>query len=451
MENALGSKAGFKAYLSSQQELTASLAAQGIRLESVVEEYDSWHEKTTTLAPAARMALSIAVSWATAGAGLAVDFGTTVMQQAMTQAVNGIINQVILSGIEVGLTGNSDLFDVESILKSAALSAATSFIGGHIELKYNSLSKVQVAQQVTKVEGLLKPQTLFQKIGSELPKRLIKGSVRAGLSTAVNGGNLGDNLKAAVAESVIMSTLAGVQSEIGDLNLEEGSFNHALLHGIAGCAAAEASKTNCAAGAASAVAQSVYAGYFGDKEPVSSDYDTSAAYQKARKTWFENEGRNAELVGAIAGFAFSSGKGENVQAAAMISRSGAENNYLSHGELFEFEQALRKCIGDGSDCASIVADYRALSALHDEEFRQCQDSSCIQMHLTKIAAAEVSEKYNEVSYLLVDARAAGLRATFDNLQFNAAEELGTDADAEMAWHAQVWNSAMSLNGLVVLD
>ena len=57
--------------------------------------------------------------------------------------------------------------------------------------------------------------------------------------------------------------LADVQFEIGaltELGLEEGSFEHAFLHGLTGCVAAEAQGASCAAGAAGAVAQSLYAG-----------------------------------------------------------------------------------------------------------------------------------------------------------------------------------------------
>ena len=354
LENAMGTKAGFAAYLSSQQELTAALEAQGIRLESVVERYESWHEKTTTLAPAARVALSIAVGWATAGAGLAVDFGSSAMQQAMTQAVNGMINQVILSGLEAGITGNSDVFDIESMLRSAALTAATSFIGGQIEAKYNNLDKVQVAEQVTKTEKLLESQNLLQKMGEELPKRLIHGSVRAGLSTVVNGGNLGDNLKAAVAESVTMSALAGVQTEIGDLNLEEGSFNHALLHGIAGCAAAEARSADCVAGAAGAVAQSVYAGVAAESKPERADYSSDLEHIQAYERWQGRVQPLAKVWGALAGFVFSEGEAKNVETAAAIAESAFKHNYLKHDQLQEARKVLaklRQCRKSDSRCS----------------------------------------------------------------------------------------------------
>jgi filamentous hemagglutinin len=115
---------------------------------------------------------------------------------------------------------------------------------------------------------------------------------------------------------VVNLTLADVQFEIGALGLPEGSPAHALLHGLAGCAAAEATGASCAAGAAGGIAQSLYAG----------TTDETGRHLNA-----EEYTNTAEFIGALAGFLFSSGEAENVNVAALVAESGFENNALCGG------------------------------------------------------------------------------------------------------------------------
>ena len=140
--------------------------------------------------------------------------------------------------------------------------------------------------------------------------------IRPVVSRLRHGFRLGLLTFASDENTVVSLTLADVQFEIGKLGLEEGSFPHAMLHGLAGCAAAEATGVSCAAGAAGAIAQSLYAG---------------TTDEFGRHLNAEEYTNTAEFIGAFAGFLLSSGNAENVNVAALVAESGFENNALCGG------------------------------------------------------------------------------------------------------------------------
>ena len=74
--------------------------------------------------------------------------------------------------------------------------------------------------------------------------------------------------------------MADLHHGIGVGVYTEGSLPHALLHGVVGCAAAEALDGNCALGAAAGIAQSIFAGLqegAPKHQPGQSDGDYAAA------------------------------------------------------------------------------------------------------------------------------------------------------------------------------
>jgi hypothetical protein len=113
------------------------------------------------------------------------------------------------------------------------------------------------------------------------------------------------------------------------INGGEGSLGHIALHAVAGCAAAEATGADCAAGAAGAAAQAIYAG----------GLNNLTLEDRVRTA------NTAELIGALAGYAASGGKAENVSAAASIARSGVINNYLSHDDFSKVDELVKERAG----------------------------------------------------------------------------------------------------------
>ncbi|MCB5205540.1 DUF637 domain-containing protein, partial [Neorhizobium sp. T786] len=196
------------------------------------------------------------------------------------------------------------------------------------------------------------------------------GLISSGLSSAIYGTDFGTGFSTALIKTVVNLALADVQTEIGDLGLAEGSLPHMLLHGLAGCAAAEAQGGSCAAGAAGGIAQSLYAGYLSGNKPQPGGYDTAAAYAAALSSWHEGSFKAAQLLGAMAGFFVSEGKADNISLAGTISVSGLKNNYLTHEELREYERKLAAC-GEDEQCltrveAERIADWKARQAEFEE-------------------------------------------------------------------------------------
>lgn len=73
---------------------------------------------------------------------------------------------------------------------------------------------------------------------------------QAATATAANGGKFGDAFQGSFISSVVALGLADTQTGIGDLVAKgkigaEGSLGHVLLHGLAGCVAAEAQGADC--------------------------------------------------------------------------------------------------------------------------------------------------------------------------------------------------------------
>lgn len=166
--------------------------------------------------------------------------------------------------------------------------------------------------------------------------------------TAAYGGSFGDAFKGSFINSVVALGLADAQTGIGDVFAREGSggegsLGHVLLHGLAGCVAAEAQGADCAAGAAGGIAQAVYAG----------GLDSTTLTD-------EQQRQRAELIGAAAGWLFSGGEAQNVSAAASVALSGMINNRQLHANEKEIlSDMLGRPIDD--------ADFDTLDGVSDAE------------------------------------------------------------------------------------
>jgi len=173
------------------------------------------------------------------------------------------------------------------------------------------------------------------------------------IQTTAYGGSFGDAFKGSFINSVVALGLADAQTGIGDVFAREGSggegsLGHVLLHGLAGCAAAEAQGADCAAGAAGGIAGAIYSGM--QEAPERGSYASDAAYQAAYNSWHSQTMDQAQLVSLAAGYLFSGGKAENVSVGASVGTAGVANNYLYHAEAQEkaaLKDFLAQCDGDG--------------------------------------------------------------------------------------------------------
>ncbi|MDD8024789.1 MAG: hypothetical protein PHX82_16990 [Paracoccaceae bacterium] len=207
--------------------------------------------------------------------------------------------------------------------------------------------------------------------------------LQASASATAYGGSFGDAFKGSFINSVVALGLADAQTGIGGIfeggkNGGEGSLGHVLLHGLAGCVAAEAQGADCAAGAAGGIAGAIYSGM--QKAPERGSYASDAAYQAAFASWKTDVLAKGELVSLGAAWIASGGKAENVGAANLVSNSAIANNYLYHEEAAlraRSRQELEACTSAPDSCSDqrikelmgTIAALDSVDAARDLEYR----------------------------------------------------------------------------------
>ena len=304
-----------------------------------------------SLSPAFQVLLSIAVGqmvgpWLT-NVGLITNTTTPFMSGFLKAFTSSVITQSVAGVV-------SGEFDIGDILQNAAFAGVSAGLTAQIDLgSMTGASEVSMIGAKPLTDGaaaLLSPAQLLDQIGDAF--------VSSALDSAVHGTDFGDALGGALRNVAVNNALASTQFGIGNLGLGEGSVEHALLHGIAGCAFAEVSGGDCAAGLAAGIAQSVYAGYV-DRNGL----DRVAAVE------------TAALIGAGVGFLFSSGEGQNVTLGNTTAQSGFVNNYLSHSEIMYGSQLRYSCMeeGDQQACDDLEQLWETSEA-RDQQLEDCVGS-----------------------------------------------------------------------------
>ncbi len=289
-------------------------------------------------------------------------------------------------------------FDLGDILKNAAFSAAASYLASSINLNAGgdpagATVDAAKANDLTRIGKVLDKK--FSIIGGEwgdgfktglfdggqltaanVLEGAFDGAISSGLSSAVYGTDFKTGLRNSVVRNIVALGLADTQNEIGKVfndnaNGGEGSLGHALLHGVAGCAAAELQGASCAAGAAGGIAQSIYAGSISTTEPTPDQFSTPEEFFSAYNIWKTNALRSANIIGGIAGYAFSGGKGENVSVGALVARSGLDNNYLNHSQWVSLGESIGDCEEDSSCEQAVYEEYKIISLEQQEAYADC--------------------------------------------------------------------------------
>ncbi|QCM13004.1 filamentous hemagglutinin N-terminal domain-containing protein [Agrobacterium tumefaciens] len=345
----------------------------------LADEY--FYDKKVALSPAFKAVLAIVLSNYIIGPALALSAATWQVAAATTFVVGSIDGAV------------SGKFDIGAILKDTAFAGLTAGLTSAISLKIP--------------EGSLLNQSLLGGLGNgqltmgNILNGALDGIIKSGLSSTFYGTDFGTGFTKELLNTVVSLAMADVQGAIGDLGLrlgfEDGSLPSMLLHGAVGCAAASATGDACAAGAAGAMAQSLYAGYVKSKAnvPKLADYATPEAYQDAHDNWRRENANRAAVVGAAAGYFLSEGKGSNVSAAASIARSGFENNYLGLHDIEAYKKALATCesAADYKACADRVwrdGGFAEIYVANQQSFIACMaanDYACVDRHVNSITEA----------------------------------------------------------------
>ncbi|WP_280177019.1 DUF637 domain-containing protein, partial [Roseibium sediminis] len=250
----------------------------------------------------------------------------------------------------------------------------------------------------------------------------LDGAISSGLSSAVYGTDFLEGFSSSMVNTLVNLTLADVQFEIGELGVTydasgnriknanwEGSLPHALLHGLAGCAAGAVQNggQGCAAGAAGGLAQSLYAGIAKSSEPKAEDYSNPNDFLSAQAAWRSKGLRMVELYSAVAGYFFSGGEGGNVSLASQVGTSAFRNNYLSHDQFSSMIEAFENCEGDTQCMRDVLGEYRVLSLEQEHELALCgSDLSCMAKHLPDLAgtlgSGQIGDFFSDSDLLKID-------------------------------------------------
>lgn len=213
--------------------------------QKVLLTQKDWDYKSQGLTGAGAAIIAIIVVAATAGAGATVvgalggtastlgGSAVAMSQAAITTIASQASISLINNGGDIGKTLN-DLGSKESI-RNLAASVVTAGL----------LSQVSTALNL-KPDSTLFPDRLMNNFTTSVGSTLVQ--------TAINGGNLGDNLQVALLAGLAGALQGELASQIGtsldkvDPNIFEYTI-HKIAHAVVGCAAAAATKQSCEAGA----------------------------------------------------------------------------------------------------------------------------------------------------------------------------------------------------------
>ncbi|EFO33272.1 putative hemagglutination repeat-containing protein [Roseibium sp. TrichSKD4] len=304
---------------------------------------------------------------------------------AITSGLEAFTSTFLVESLDAAVAGD---FDIGDILKDSAFSGVSAGLtaGINLETFVGNLPKDSVLNDAL-ISGFggLNPKLAMKGILDGA----IDGAISSGLSSAVYGTDFLEGFSSSMVNTLVNLTLADVQYEIGELGVirgpdgkvietkegwGEGSFPHAILHGLAGCAAGAVQNggQGCAAGAAGGIAQSIFAGTLGGS--------TLTGEQQAAR---------AQFLGALAGYIFSGGDGSNVSTASGVALSGFVNNYLTHQQFDSMLESMRSCDGDEECRASVYREYLDNSAEQQHALAMCgNDLSCQAPHLQAMAEAQ---------------------------------------------------------------
>ena len=283
----------------------------------------NWDYKKQGLTPAGAAVVTIVVAYFTAGAasgaGAAVAggvgaTGTTaaVIAGATTAAVSTLASQAAVSFINnqgnLGATLN-DLGSSQNVRNLVTAMATGGIVSGLGQAFTVSVNGAQVPlNQVSLGTGASATQVLA--------RNLVSSTANAVVSTAINGGSLGDNLTRAIASGFITTGSALSAFAIGS-NTAPGSFANFAGHAIAGCAGgALRANGGCGAGALGAV--------LGEATALMLNGNRTAQDILANGL-LPGTHELASVVGAM-GVALAGGDAQQINLAAGAAANAAENN-----------------------------------------------------------------------------------------------------------------------------
>ena len=339
-----------------------------VEWRSVKGAYDSWDYKSEGLTQGASAIIAIAVTIATQGLGTEFLLAATGFEATglAAGAINAGINagfSTIASRATVSLINNKgDLGKVFKELSSSQFikSLATSVLTAGLTA---GLPETSLTSFANSSSGL--------SFSQQLQVNIVRNAIGASVSTAINGGKLGDNLSSSLISSAIDTIGAQGAIEIGAA-ARSGNINSAvqlIAHAALGCGigAATSSSTGkgCVGGAAGAVIGELAAKWYAANSLHGRAVITAEEYKALKSNGVDL----AKLSGAIAAFAL----GADPNAGAATGANAAKNNALSSLEYLTLNrnidaalESLNKAKSQTEKASLFQAAYENALALYAE-------------------------------------------------------------------------------------
>ncbi|MGD7191143.1 DUF6862 domain-containing protein [Ralstonia pseudosolanacearum] len=304
----------------------------------------------------------VAIGIMTGGAAMAAYAGvgaTLTVGQAMAQAA---VASMTTNTMQQASSGQG--FSFGALVKAGATSALTAGITQGITLNANgtlgtvdSLNSVASDRSLAALSGaknvgngLTQAAASSGTLGEQLTALTLGIGIKAGVTTAINGGSFGralTNTAASDIGAVAANVLGTLTPGIGEVNASPNSVvGNILGHVALGCATSSMQGTGCAGGAAGGLAGSVVAplvgmGLYAGTSGTNSAIDAATV-----------------AIGAMAGGAIAHAIGGDTTAGASTAQNSAMNNWLEHrrpnmmvySEQERRDNAAAACKNDPTQC-----------------------------------------------------------------------------------------------------
>ncbi|MEX6584891.1 DUF6862 domain-containing protein, partial [Ralstonia solanacearum] len=346
----------------------------------------------------------VAIGIMTGGAAMAAYAGvgaTLTVGQAMAQAA---VSSMTTNAMQQASSGMG--FSFGALVKAGATSALTAGITQGITLNadgtlgtVDSLNSVASDRSLAALSGaknvgngLTQAAASSGTLGEQLAALTLSIGIKAGVTTAINGGSFGRALANAAASdigAVAANVLGTLSPGIGEVNASPNSVvGNILGHVAVGCAISSMQGTGCAGGAAGGLAGSVVAplvgmGLYAGTSGTNSAIDAATV-----------------AIAAMAGGAIAHAIGGDTTAGASTAQNSAMNNWLDHrrpnpmvySEQERRDNAAAACAKDPQQC-DVANGWDAKSKQRDADLQAACANLSSDTCRSAMAAAKAAGNY----------------------------------------------------------
>ncbi len=346
----------------------------------------------------------VAIGIMTGGAAMAAYAGvgaTLTVGQAMAQAA---VSSMTTNAMQQASSGMG--FSFGALVKAGATSALTAGITQGITLNadgtlgtVDSLNSVASDRSLAALSGaknvgngLTQAAASTGTLGEQLAALTLSIGIKAGVTTAINGGSFGRALANAAASdigAVAANVLGTLSPGIGEVNASPNSVvGNILGHVAVGCAISSMQGTGCAGGAAGGLAGSVVAplvgmGLYAGTSGTNSAIDAATV-----------------AIAAMAGGAIAHAIGGDTTAGASTAQNSAMNNWLDHrrpnpmvySEQERRDNAAAACAKDPQQC-DVANGWDAKSKQRDADLQAACANLSSDTCRSAMAAAKAAGNY----------------------------------------------------------